>query len=155
MKGTWVSQRVLAVGLLTAFSAFSVQAAGISSHPQPGQPLSDNAKRLVNLYTTYMLKDAVLQACTRSLDETRRQVNDQYIEYSRLALEYIQAGRFVVKEQLPKVDLIVWQSKLANSQDYYANGFSEFSDERVTLECQQVANALEAMNQRFATLRQQ
>ncbi|GAB6263997.1 hypothetical protein PSSHI_42410 [Photobacterium sp. R1] len=145
----------MAIGLFAAFSATSVQAAGITSHPQPGQPLSENAKRLVNLYTTYMLKDAVLQACTRSMDETRRQVNDQYIEYSRLALEYIQAGRFVVKEQLPKVDLIAWQSKLAHSQDYYANGFSEFSDERVTLECQHVANALEAMNQRFAALRRQ
>ncbi len=153
MKSSWIYHRLLAVSLLTATITVPAQAAGITSHPVPGQPLSENAQRLINLYTTFMLKDAVLQACTRSMEQTRMQVNHQYIEYSRLALEYIQAGRLVVKKQLPKVDLIAWQSKLANSQEYYVNGFSEFSDERVTLECQQVANALEAMNQRFAALR--
>ncbi|MDO6706717.1 MULTISPECIES: hypothetical protein [unclassified Photobacterium] len=153
MKASWISRPAAGICLLVVSSALPVNAAGISNHPKPGQPLSDNAVRLMNLYTTYMLKDAVLQGCSRSGDETRRQVNHQYIEYSRLALEYIQAGRFVVKEQLPKVELMAWQEKLASSQHYYANGFSEFSDERVTLECQHLANALEAMNQRFAALR--
>jgi len=153
VKSSWMYHRLLGISLIAASIAVPAQAAGITAHPVPGQPLSENAQRLINLYTTYLLKDAVLQACTRSVEPTRIQVNHQYIEYSRLALEYIQAGRQVVKQQLPKVDLIAWQSKLANSQEYYVNGFSEFSDERVTLECQQVANALEAMNQRFAALR--
>lgn len=111
--------------------------------------------KLVGIYTTFQLKESIIQGCDRLDNDVSKQLKQAFTEYGAVAKEYIDEGKRLLTEELSAVDAMEWKAILADSQKYFQSTFSQMSVSQLTLECQQLTNEMNETNKRVITLKKQ
>ena len=112
-------------------------------------------EKLVGIYTTFQLKESIIQGCDRLDNDVSKQLKQAFTEYGTVANDYIDEGKRVLTEELSAVDALEWKAVLADSKKHFQSKFSQMPLSQLTLECQQLAKEMTEINQRVITLKKQ
>lgn len=111
--------------------------------------------KLVGIYTTFLLKDAMIRGCNRLESSISTDVKAAFDDYTKVARDYILEGKRLLNEELPAVEVIEWKTSLANAGQHYQQKFNQLPLAELKQECQQLAREMTTINQQVISLKSQ
>ncbi|GAB3526776.1 hypothetical protein GCM10027342_31190 [Photobacterium alginatilyticum] len=111
--------------------------------------------KLVGIYTTYQLRETLIQGCNRLENGISKDVQTAFDDYAVVAKDYILEGKRLLNEELSAVDVVEWKTLLAKAGNHYKQKFNQLPLTELKQECQQLAREMTTINKQVIALKSQ
>ncbi|WP_157097615.1 hypothetical protein [Photobacterium sp. J15] len=148
-------RKIWCLCLSLLMTVFVAEASEITDARYPGEPGDIIRDKLVGIYATFQLKEAVIRGCNRLHSNVSNDVADVFEAYGKLAQDYIEEGKRLLNEEMPAVEMMEWKASMANARKHYQQKFSQMPLPELKMECQQLATEMATVNRQVIALKSQ